>query len=122
MLEHGGEDERQEMTIDTILQLAMTFGSGVLGVGVTFATLRAKAHRNSTDIKGVRSDVDMITGNPVGRPVFILRDECKKQVEVMTGELTALSAKIDGFQRYARYQLSKDGMSLTEVNELLGEH
>lgn len=110
------------LTIDTILQLVMSGGSGVLGVGVAFAMLRMRVGGNSKAIKVLRSDVDQITGKPAGLPVFVRRDECETQTTQMTKELSIVSTKVDGLQRYARHQLTKDGLSLSEVNEILGEH
>jgi len=110
------------LTTELILQLAMTFGSGALGVAVMWGTLRAKVHRNLSDIKSLRSDVNKITGNPTGPPVFVRRDECSAQTKRMNAELATVSDKVDGLQRYARHQLTKAGVPLDKVNEILGEH
>lgn len=97
------------MTTDAALQLVMSGGSGMLGVVVAFVTMRLQVRRNTKNISHLRSDFNKITGAPTGLPVYARRDE-----------VTALNDKVAGLQRYARYQLTKNGMPLNEVNELLG--
>lgn len=110
------------MTTDAILQLVMSGGSGMAGVLMAFVVLRIQVRRNTKDIKHLRKDVDQITGAPTGEPVYVRRDECAKQTKQMAVEISTVSSKVDGLQRYARHQLTKDGMTLDKVNEILGDH
>lgn len=106
------------MTTDSIYQLIMSGGSGMGGVLAAYVVMRIQVRRNTKDIKGLRGDVNSITGTPTGEPVYIKRNECHAQMK----ELTTMRSAVEGLQRYARHQLTKDGMTLDKVNAILGDH
>ena len=114
------------MDPDTV-RLCLTFAAGVAGVAAGWAGMRGRIRRNAKDIAGLRRDVNKITGNPTGLPVYIRRDECATQTSGIKEEIGALAdrfamqdRRLTGLQNFARYLLiTKEGLSLTEVNDML---
>lgn len=101
-----------------VLQLVLTAGVGIVGVAVGYGGVKVQVRRNTHDISGLRKDMNQVTGNPSGEPVFMRRTECVAhgaQITVMEKKLTALMS-------FARHVLTTDKkMTLQQVNEILGE-
>lgn len=109
-----------------IVRLCLTFGAGVAGVAAGWAGMRVQIRRNTKDIAGLRRDVDKITGNPAGLPVYVRRDECAARTNEIREEIGGLrrefktqGRRLVGLQSFARHLLTKEGLSLSEVNDIL---
>ena len=104
----------------SFVSAAISFVSGVLGVGVAWGGLRVGVKNNTDDIIELKRDFDALTGQPAGEPVYIRRVECDDKQNDMSKQIETLKAASHGIEKYARYMLTKDGLSLSEVNDILG--
>ena len=109
------------------MRLCLTFGAGAAGVAAGWAGMRVQVRRNTGDIGHLQKVVKKLTGNPTGLPVYIRRDECEartgemgEKVNVLATEVEAQNRQLSEVQNFARYMLTKEGLTLGEVNEILG--
>lgn len=101
-----------------VLQLILTAVIGLAGVAVGYGGVKVQVRRNTYDIAGLRKDMNVITGSPSGRSVYVPRAEC----ETFSADREAMERKLSALMNFARHVLTTDKkMSLQRVNEILGE-
>ena len=108
------------------IQALITFGAGLLGVGVGYGGLKEKIKSNSRRILKVEKNWKTLQGGVGNLPTYISRNECETQQVNVRNELGHIKRKVEkcehaigGLQNYARYQLNKEGLTLVEINKII---
>jgi hypothetical protein len=109
------------MEISSALVSAAT---GILGVAVTFGALRAYVFRNTADVKKLRKDIE--DQDDEHEKKFVPKSECALTHAGVKSALADLDANVTKqqnaqrrFENFALYQLTKDGMSLSDAQGVL---
>jgi hypothetical protein len=97
---------------------------GLLGVGVGFGALRAIVVRNTSDVKKLRQDIEDQDYEHEKR--FVPKSECSITHDGVKNALSDLDESVRKqqnaqrrFENFALYQLTKDGMSLSDAQGVL---
>ena len=112
-----------------VLRRAPPYLMGLLGVAAGYGGVRLQVRMNRDNIAALQNDFNVLVGNPTGTPAFVPREECARQTTEMARKINTLSIasreqgqRLTGLSNFARYVLTKQqGLTLAEVNEILGE-
>jgi hypothetical protein len=98
--------------------------SGILGVAVAFGGLKALVGRNTKDVNRLQQDIDTLDDEHEKR--FVPKSECTLTHEGVKSAMSDLDESVKKqrnaqrrFENFALYQLTKDGMSLSEAQGVL---
>lgn len=99
-----------------LAQIIIPAAAGIFGVGAGWAALRSSVKQMHHDIQRLKMHDHLIFGSPEspnpGVTAFVRREECVTRHEGLAG-------KVDALERYARWQLQKEGCSPAEVARIL---
>jgi hypothetical protein len=121
----------QQSEMPHIIQLIITAGSGVLGVGIAVGFLRAFITKILEDIVELKRKQGVLRGEDSGEPpIYVRRTEfdvqrqiCKLDIENQNTKvcdtLNNHTKAIRSLQNFALWFMQKQGMELKDANKIL---
>lgn len=115
--------------METILRFGLPVIVALVAGAAIWGAVRNQVRNNTKEISELRGSYHAlmgIGGNPEGKPLFVRTGECAETVERIKGQFEHIKEKIDrqsgslkGMQSFARYMLTKEGLPLEKVNEIV---
>ena len=114
-----------------VLQLIMTGGSGLIGVGIGIGMFRGVVKQLKKDVETIKSRQAKLRGeNNGGRPEYVriydcgqTRSDClisqKSQISGISETLDRHAKAIRVFENYARWAMQNKGLKIEEINQIL---
>jgi len=105
-----------------ILTIVIGLFSGGFGAGITIATFRNDIKSLKQSVKEIMHNQDILRGNGGNAPpLFIRRAECDQlRIECNARVCLATHGKaIESLTNFARYSMTKDGLTQQEINDIL---
>jgi hypothetical protein len=120
------------MTFDISLwQIILPIVFAVAGAATAYGMMRNQVRVNKRAIGHLYEDVKKITGDGGEEgPMFVIRRECDvhrmtigERVDDVKTELQTHGDRLKGIESFARWVLTKEGLPLDKVNEIMnGDH
>lgn len=112
--------------MEQILQAMIPFMAVLVGAAIAYGALRNQVKTITKELAELQKGWSKLVGNPGGNPAYIKRSECNEKTEAISEKIGHLVKKIDSqggniksFQNFARYMLTKEGLTIVEVEEIL---
>lgn len=119
------------MTHMQIIQMAISGGAGLLGVGIGIGMFKSTIKQVKDDVLYLRRRQARLRGEDNGGvPVFVTRDSCIKnrddcmsvangKMQLVCDDLLAHTKSIKSLDNFARWWMQKEGLLISEINQIL---
>jgi hypothetical protein len=102
-----------------LVQIVLNGLAGAFGVGATWATVRGKLKSLEKDVEEMKLRQKRLRGEDNGGvPVFISKDVCETTRDACSVE--SHTKTIKALENFARWILQDRGLSVAEINRILG--
>ena len=115
--------------METLLRFGFPVIVALMAAAAIWGAIRNQVRTNAREISELRGSYNTlmgIGGNPNTGPLFVRTGECAKTVKEFNQQFEHIKVKIDrqtkslkGMQNFARYVLTKEGLPLAKVNEIV---
>lgn len=115
--------------METLLRFVFPLIVAVAAAAAIWGAVRNQVKTNAREISELRGSYNTIMGvgsNPGQSPLFVSTGSCESNVRRIEERLGYVERKIDrqtrslkGMQSYARFMLTKEGLPLEKINEIV---
>lgn len=119
------------LSIKEICQIAVSAGTGLLGVGIGIGIFKSTVNQFKADLERIKQRQARIRGEDNGGiPIFMTRETCDeirdKCAAAASNRMISVSANIDrhtvsikSLENFARWWMQKQGLNIKEINDVL---
>ena len=116
-----------------MLQVMISFGAGLLGVGIGIGMFKSVVNQVKLDLVNIKKRQARLRGEDNGAlPVFrtrlncdIMRAQCgaaaTDKMQTVVEDLTRHTKSIRALDNFARWWMQKEGLQIDDINKILGD-
>ena len=116
-----------------MLQIMVSFGAGLLGVGIGIGMFKSVVNQVKLDLVNIKKRQARLRGEDNGAlPVFrtrlncdIMRAQCgavaTDKMQTVVEDLTRHTKSIRALDNFARWWMQKEGLKIDDINKILGD-
>ena len=121
------------MTHAQIIQIFVSGGAGLLGVGIGIGMFKSTIKQVKDDVQVIRRRQARLRGEDNGGiPIFVTRDVCRDRrddcsstsngkMQSVCDDLIKHTKSIKALDNFARWWMQKEGLAISEINKILEE-
>ena len=116
-----------------MLQIMVSFGAGLLGVGIGIGMFKSVVNQVKLDLVNIKKRQARLRGEDNGAlPVFrtrlncdIMREQCGTastgKMQTVVEDLIKHTKAIRALDNFARWWMQKEGLKIDDINKILGD-
>lgn len=120
-IKRGSSNMIDGITHLQLVQMALTGGTGLVGVGIGIGLFKGAIKQVKRDIEDIKRRQSRLRGDDNGlKPLFVPKDDCKYLRGQCAGLTDGHTRSIKSLENFARWWMQKEGLKIEEINIILG--